>query len=159
MSFTRLLDNPEPALGIKLAKIDQLVSKLQPALATATSIAQALYWAREKAGTIEHVHDEVKNGLGGGHLPSQHFAVNAAWFKLALLAYNLASAIKGLCFSPEERTVRFKKYRLLLVQLLGRMSRNQCKLRLRFCASAAAIARVQRVWEVFALPTQATAFR
>lgn len=117
-----------------------------------------LNWAREKAGTIEHVHDEVKNGLGGGHLPSQHFAVNAAWFKLALLAYNLASAIKGLCFSAEERTVRFKKYRLLLVQLLGRMSRNQCKLRLRFCASAAAIARVQRVWEVFALPTQATAF-
>ena len=117
-----------------------------------------LNWAREKTGTIEHVHDEVKNGLGGGHLPSQHFAVNAAWFKLALLAYNLASAIKGLCFSAEERTVRFKKYRLLLVQLLGRMSRNQCKLRLRFCASAAAIARVQRVWEVFALPTQATAF-
>ena len=117
-----------------------------------------LNWAREKAGTIEHVHDEVKNGLGGGHLPSQHFAVNAAWFKLALLAYNLASAIKGLGFSAEERTVRFKKYRLLLVQLLGRMSRNQCKLRLRFCASAAAIARVQRVWEVFALPTQATAF-
>ena len=116
-----------------------------------------LNWAREKAGTIEHVHDEVKNGLGGGHLPSQHFAVNAAWFKLALLAYNLASAIKGLCFSAEERTVRFKKYRLLLVQLLGRMSRNQCKLRLRFCASAAAIARVQRVWEVFALPTQPTA--
>ena len=117
-----------------------------------------LNWAREKAGTIEQVHDEVKNGLGGGHLPSQHFAVNAAWFKLALLAYNLASAIKGLCFSPAERTVRFKKYRLLLVQLLGRMSRNQCKLRLRFCASAAASARVQRVWEVFALPTQATAF-
>ena len=70
-----------------------------------------LQWHREKAGTIEHVHDEVKNGLGGGHLPSQHFAVNAAWFKLALLAYNLASAIKGLCFTPEERTARFKNYR------------------------------------------------
>ena len=117
-----------------------------------------LNWAREKAGTIEQVHDEVKNGLGGGQLPSQHFAVNAAWFKLALLAYYLASAVKGLCFSPQERTVRFKQYRLLLVQLLGRMSRNQCKLRLRFCASAAASARVQRVWEVLALPTQATAF-
>ncbi len=32
--------------------------------------------------------DEVKNALGGGHLPSQHFNANAAWFKLALLAYN-----------------------------------------------------------------------
>jgi len=117
-----------------------------------------LQWHREKAGTVEHVHDEIKNGLGGGHMPSQHFAVNAAWFKLALLTYNIASAIKGLCFSPEERTARFKKYRLLLVHLAGRMSRFRCKLRLRFCASKEAIARVQKVWEVFALPTQATAF-
>jgi hypothetical protein len=120
--------------------------------------AKLLNWHREKAGTIEHVHDEIKNALGGGHMPSQHFAVNAAWFKLALLAYNVASAIKGLCFSPEERTARFKKYRLLLVHLAGRMSRFQCKLRLRFCASKEAIARVQKVWAIFALPTQATAF-
>ena len=120
--------------------------------------AKLLNWHREKAGTVEHVHDEVKNALAGGHMPSQHFAVNAAWFKLALLAYNIASAIKGLCFSPEERTARFKKYRLLLVHLAGRMSRFQCKLRLRFRASEAAIARVQKVWAVFDLPTQATAF-
>ena len=111
-----------------------------------------------KTQPVEHVHDEVKNALAGGHLPSQHFAVNAAWFKLALLSYNIASAIKGLCFSPEERTARFKKYRLLLVHLAGRMSRFQCKLRLRLRASKEAIARVQKVWAVFALPTQATAF-
>ena len=132
-------------------------------LAVVTNLAwrgdKLLNWQREKAGTIEHVHDEVKNALGGGHLPSQHFAVNAAWFKLALLSYNLASAIKGLCFSPEERTARFKRYRLLLVHLAGRMSRFQCTLRLRFCASPQAIARVQKVWEVFALPTHATAVR
>ena len=103
--------------------------------------------------------NEVKNALGGGRMPSQHFQANAAWFKLALLAYNLASAIKGLCFSPDERTARFKRYRLLLVHLAGRMSRFQCKLRLRFCASAEAIKRVQRVWDVFALATHATAFR
>lgn len=120
--------------------------------------AQLINWHREKAGTVEHVHDEVKNALAGGHLPSQHFAVNAAWFKLALLAYNIASAIKGLCFSSGERTARFKKYRLLLVHLAGRMSRFQCKLRLRFRASKEAIARVQKVWSVFDLPTQATAF-
>jgi hypothetical protein len=120
--------------------------------------ARLLKWHREKAGTVEHVHDEVKNALAGGHLPSQHFAVNAAWFKLALLAYNIASAIKGLCFSPEERTARFKKYRLMVVNLAGRMSRFQCKLRLRLRASKEAIARVQKIWEVFALATQATAF-
>jgi hypothetical protein len=117
-----------------------------------------LQWHREKAGTVEHVHDEVKNETGGGHLPSQHFAVNAAWFKLALLTYILASAIKGRCFAPEERTARFKKYRLQLVHLAGRMSRFRCQLRLRFCPRPEAIARVQKAWAVFALPTQATAF-
>jgi len=38
------------------------------------------------------------------------------------------------------------------------MSRFQCKLRLRFRASQEAIARVQKVWSIFKLPTQATAF-
>jgi hypothetical protein len=61
--------------------------------------------------------------------------------------------------SPDERTARFKRYRLLLIHLGGRMSRFGCKLRLRFCASAEAIARLQKVWEVFELPTHATAFR
>jgi len=115
-----------------------------------------LDWHREKAGTVEHVHDEIKNALGGGHMPSQRFAVNAAWFKFALLSYNLASAIKGLCFSPEERTVRFKKYRLLLVHLSGRMNRNNCVMGLRLCAPADAIKRMQRVWVVFPLKTHAT---
>lgn len=116
-----------------------------------------LDWHREKAGTVEHVHDEVKNGLGGGHMPSQHFAVNAAWFKLSLLTYNLASATRGLCFSVEERTVRMKKFRLLLIHLAGRMNRNNCVMGLRLCASGEAIARMQKVWAVFELPTHATA--
>lgn len=113
-------------------------------------------WHRQKAGTIEHVHDEIKNELGGGHMPSQHFNVNAAWLKIAILAYNVASAIKGLCFSPEERTVRFKKYRLLLVHLAGRMNRNNCVMGLRLCAPLDAIKRMLKVWEVFDLTTHAT---
>lgn len=65
-----------------------------------------LDWHRERAGTVERVHDEVKNRLGGGHKPSQHFAVNATWLKLALLTQDLVSATRGLCFWVEERTVR-----------------------------------------------------
>jgi hypothetical protein len=30
--------------------------------------ARLLEWHREKAGTVEHTHDEVKNQLGGGHV-------------------------------------------------------------------------------------------
>jgi hypothetical protein len=118
--------------------------------------ARLLEWHREKAGTVEHTHDEVKNELGGGQMPSQRFGVNGAWFKLALLAYNMVSAMKGLCLEGEERTVRLKKFRLLMIHLAGRMNRNNCVMGLRLCADAKAIKRMQKVWEVFALPTQAT---
>ena len=116
-----------------------------------------LAWHREKAGTIEHTHDEIKNALGGGHMPSQKLAVNAAWFTIALLAYNVASAIKSLCLDPEERTARFKRYRLLMVEVAGRMSRFGCKLSLRLRANQKTIDRILKVWEIFDLPTQATA--
>jgi len=115
-----------------------------------------LDWHREKAGTVEHTHDEVKNELGGGHVPSQRFGVNTAWFKMALLTYNVVSAIKGLALEGEERTARMKRFRLLLIHVAGRMNRNNCVMSLRLCQNRAAIARMQKVWEVFALPTQAT---
>jgi len=115
-----------------------------------------LDWHRQKAGTVEHTHDEVKNELGGGHVPSQRFGVNSAWFKIALLTYNIVSAIKGLCLEGQERTARLKKFRLLLIHVAGRMNRNNCVMGLRLCNNTAALRRMQRVWQVFALPTQAT---
>ena len=115
-----------------------------------------LDWHREKAGTVEHVHDEVKNELGGGHVPSQRFGVNSAWFKVSLLTYNLVSAIKGLCLGDEERTARLKKFRLLLIHVAGRMNRNNCVMGLRLCNDTAALKRMQKVWQVFALLTHAT---
>jgi hypothetical protein len=118
-----------------------------------------LAWQREKAGTIEHVHDEVKNALGGGHMPCQHFNVNAAWFKLSLVAYNVVSAVRRLALNETERTARLKRFRPLVINLAGRMSRFRCTLRLRLCAPKEAIERMLKIWEVFALPTQATAFR
>jgi len=116
-----------------------------------------LDWHREKAGTVEHTHDEVKNELGGGHVPSQRFGVNSAWFKISLLTYNVVSAIKGLCLEGEERTARMKRFRLLLIYIAGRMNRNNCVMGLRLCNNVAALRRMQKVWQVFELPTQATA--
>ena len=115
-----------------------------------------LDWHREKAGTIEHTHDEVKNELAGSHVPSQRFGVNSAWFKIALLTYNIISAIKGLCLEGEERTARIKRFRLLLIHVAGRMNRNNCVMGLRLCNKVEVIKRMKKVWEVFDLPTQAT---
>jgi len=122
----------------------------------ATEGGRLLDWHREKAGTVEHTHDEVKNELAGKHVPSQRFGVNSAWFKLALLTYNIISAIKGLCLEGEERTARMKRFRLLLIHVAGRMNRNNCVMGLRVCNNRAALKRLQAVWRVFELPTQAT---
>ena len=89
-------------------------------------------------------------------MPSQRFGVNSVWFKISLLTYNLVSAIKGLCLEEEERTARMKRFRLLLIHVAGRMNRNNCVMGLRLCHNRAALRRMQRVWQVFELPTQAT---
>ena len=115
-----------------------------------------LEWHREKAGTVEHTHDEVKNELGGGHLPSQRFGVNSAWFKMSLLSYNIVSAMKGLCLEGDERTARLKRFRLIMIHVAGRMNRNNCVMGLRLCNDRKVIERMKKVWEVFELPTQAT---
>ena len=115
-----------------------------------------LGWHREKAETVEHTHDEIKNELAGDHVPSQRFGVNSAWFKIALLTYNIISAIKGLCLEGEERTARMKRFRLLLIHVAGRMNRNNCVMGLRLCNKTEVIERMKKVWKVFELATQAT---
>jgi hypothetical protein len=121
-----------------------------------TEGGRLLDWHREKAGTVEHTHDEVKNELGAKHVPSQRFGVNWAWFKIALLTYNIISAMKGLCLEGEERSARLKRFRLLLIHVAGRMNRNNCVMGLRVCNNMPALQRMQAVWRVFELPTQAT---
>ncbi len=119
---------------------------------------RVIEWHREKAGTIEHVHEETKNGLAGGVLPSGKFGANAAWFRFALLAYNVLSLIRGLALDGEFRRAKVRTLRLHLINVAGRMNRYACKLKLRFCAPVQTIERIQRIWTVFDLPSQPTAF-
>jgi hypothetical protein len=115
-------------------------------------------WHREKAGTIEHVHEEIKNGLAGGVLPSGKFGANAAWFRFALLTYNVMSLLRGLALDGDLRRAKIRTLRLHLIHVAGRMNRYGCKLKLRFCAPSQTIERIQRIWTVFDLPSQPTAF-
>jgi hypothetical protein len=81
-----------------------------------------LRWHWQKAGTIEHVHAVVKNELGGGSLPSGHFGANAAWFRFALLTYNVLSAMKQLALPPPMETARPKRMRFSLFTLAARIT-------------------------------------
>jgi hypothetical protein len=73
-------------------------------------------WYWDKAGTIEHVHDVVKNELGGGVLPCGRFGANAAWFRLALLTYNALRVVRQT--GPTDlRDAKPKRLRLNLLAL------------------------------------------
>ena len=102
--------------------------------------AQLIEWHRGKAGTIELVHDVIKNELGGGVLPSKYFGANAAWLRLAVISHNVLTALKRLALPPELATARPKRLRFLIFNTPGRLVYHARRLVLRLAAEAEWIA-------------------
>jgi Transposase DDE domain group 1 len=98
--------------------------------------ARLIEWHREKAGTVEFVHDVIKNDLGGGVLPSKYFGANAAWLRLAVIAHNVLTALKRLALPAELLTARPKRLRFLLFNTPGRLVHHARRLTLRLSALA-----------------------
>jgi hypothetical protein len=115
-----------------------------------------LTWHRAKAGTIEHVHDEIKNGLGGGQLPSAKFGANAAWFRIACLAYNILVAVKQAWPDETLHNAKAKRVRYVLLHVTGRFSRDRRKITLHLAETAEWIKRFIKLFAHFPLATQPT---
>jgi len=117
---------------------------------------ELLNWHRAKAGTIEHVHDEVKNGLGGGQLPSGKFGANAAWFRIACIAHNILVAVKQAWPDESLHNAKAKRVRFVLINVTGRFSRDRRKITLHLSATAEWIKRFMKLFAHFPLLTQPT---
>ena len=85
------------------------------------SAERLIQWHREKAGTIEAVHDVVKNELAAGVLPCKYFGADAAWLRLAVITHNLLTAMKRLALPAELLTARPKRLRFLIFNTAGRV--------------------------------------
>ena len=83
---------------------------------------QIVQWHWGKAGTVEHVHDETKNGLGGGTLPCGEFGANAAWFRLNVLTYNVLSMLRHRGLPPEFANAKVKRLRFVLFNALATLT-------------------------------------
>jgi Transposase DDE domain group 1 len=94
-----------------------------------------LEWHREKAGSIEAAHDVIKNELAGGVMPCGRFGSNAAWLRLAVLTYNVLTALKRLALPPELLTARPKRLRFLIFYTPGKLVHHARHLRLRLVRS------------------------
>ena len=102
--------------------------------------ARLLEWHRGKQGTVEAVHNVVKNELGGGVLPSKYFGANAAWLRLAAISHNVLTALKRLGLPPEVLAARPKRLRFLYLNIPGRLVHHARKLVLRLAISAQRLA-------------------
>ena len=92
-----------------------------------------LRWQRERCGTVEHVHNVLKNDLGGGVLPCGRFYANAAWWRLNAIAYNVISVMKRKALSADWWAYRMKALRYWLIGVAGRVIRTGRQVYLRFC--------------------------
>jgi len=94
-----------------------------------------LQWHREKAGSIEATHHVIKNELAGGVMPCGRFGANAAWLRLAVLTYNLLTALKRLALPPELLTARPKRLRFLIFNTPGKLVHHARRTLLRLVRS------------------------
>jgi hypothetical protein len=82
-------------------------------------LAAQLTWHRERCNCENHIK-ELKNGFSLRVLPSGDFSVNAAYFRIGTIAYNLLSALKHLKLAESWRylTIRTIRFRLLAIPAL-----------------------------------------
>ena len=99
-----------------------------------------IWWLRERCGKSEEVHSALKSDLAGGQMPSGLFGANAAWWALAILAFNLNAAMKRLALDKDWRNKRMKALRFHLIGLPGRVVSHARHLIIRLGGGAEALA-------------------
>jgi hypothetical protein len=80
-----------------------------------------LQWQRERCGTVEKVHDALKNDLAGGVMPAKRFFANAAWWRLNVLTYNVLSVMKRKSLPSSWWSARLKALRFHLLGIAARV--------------------------------------
>jgi hypothetical protein len=88
-------------------------------------------WHREKAGTIEAIHDVLKNELAGGVMPCGRFGANAAWIRLALMTHNVLTALKRIALPEPWLRARPKRLRFRIFCSPAQLIHHARQLRLR----------------------------
>jgi hypothetical protein len=85
-------------------------------------------WYRARCGESEQVHGALKDDLAGGKMPSGYFGVDAAWWEIVVLAFNLNAAMKRLVLGEGWIAKRMKAVRFGLIHLPGRIVKRSRQL-------------------------------
>lgn len=98
---------------------------------TDIGMAALVRWHWGKAGTIEHVHRVMKDELGAGVMPSGRFGINAAWFRINALTYNVLTVLKRRALPERYRDARPKRLRFEVFTIPGKLRVHQNRLTVR----------------------------
>ena len=92
-----------------------------------------LEWHRGKAGTVEHTHLVLKDGLAAGVYPSGKFGADAAWLRLQVLTHNLLVLLKATALGEGYREARPKRLRFAIFNHVGRVVHHARQRFIRVC--------------------------
>jgi len=88
-------------------------------------------WHREQQGSIQALHDVLKNELAAGVMPCGRFGANAAWLRLNAITHNTLTAMKRLALPPELLRARPKRLRFLIFHTPGKLVHHARRVLLR----------------------------
>lgn len=92
---------------------------------------ELIQWQRGKAGTVEKLHDVLKNDLGAGVMPCGRFGANAAWLRLNVLTCNLLTLLRTECLPDDLSRARPKRLRLWVFCRAGQLIHHARRLAVR----------------------------
>ncbi len=77
-----------------------------------------------RMGTIEHSHDEIKNGLGCDYAPSHEFEKNRGYFLIGILAFNMLEILKRFYLGVSTIKWKIKTLRYQFIHVCGKIVKS-----------------------------------
>lgn len=98
-----------------------------------TDGSELVHWHDGRCGKGEQIHDDLKNGLGMGHVTSVEPGSYAAWVWIQVFAYNLCSIFRHRYLGGAPARHRPMGLRNALFAIAGRVIRHAGKIIVRLC--------------------------
>jgi hypothetical protein len=90
----------------------------------------------ERCGKSEEIHGILKNELGGGHVISNKFGAEAAWWNIGALSLSLLNLFKRNFLPKESHSLRPKAMRFGFFVMLGKFVRHARKMVLKIYSTS-----------------------
>ena len=123
MSLSKTKADELLVLPFQTMKSDKTTYKLFAIVTNRKDVdgSELIQWHRKRCGKSEQVHSTQKEELAGGQFPSNLFGINAAWWQLMVLSFNLSRFMQIAALPQEFKESKMKALRLHIIQLPGRV--------------------------------------